>query len=67
MTADLERNKQNVMAFYDLQATAIVLVALPLIPIFMVLIGLATAERSAAALEAMTTLQSRMLDLVAGE
>jgi ATP-binding cassette subfamily C protein CydD len=54
------------MAFYDLQATAIVLVALPLIPIFMVLIGLATAERSAAALTAMTTLQARMLDLIAG-
>ena len=32
----------------------------------MVLIGLATAERSAAALAAMTTLQSRLLDLVAG-
>lgn len=55
-----------VMAVFDLQATAIVLVALPLIPIFMVLIGLATAERSAAALTAMTTLQSRMLDLIAG-
>jgi ATP-binding cassette, subfamily C, bacterial CydD len=55
-----------VMALHDLQATAIVLVALPLIPIFMVLIGLATAERSAASLEAMTTLQSRMLDLIAG-
>jgi len=55
-----------VMALYDLQATAIVLVALPLIPIFMVLIGLATAERSAASLQAMTTLQSRMLDLIAG-
>jgi ATP-binding cassette subfamily C protein CydD len=54
------------MALFDLQATAIVLVALPLIPIFMVLIGLATAERSAAALEAMTTLQARMLDLIAG-
>lgn len=55
-----------VMALFDLQATAIVLVALPLIPLFMVLIGLATAERSAAALEAMTTLQARMLDLIAG-
>ena len=42
------------------------LIALPLIPIFMVLIGLATADRSAAALRAMTTLQSRLLDLVAG-
>ncbi|MET0896927.1 MAG: thiol reductant ABC exporter subunit CydD [Mycobacterium sp.] len=55
-----------VMALHDLQATAIVLVALPLIPIFMVLIGLATAERSAASLAAMTTLQARMLDLIAG-
>jgi len=32
----------------------------------MVLIGLATAERSAAALAAMTTLQARLLDLIAG-
>lgn len=54
------------MACYDLQAAAIVLIALPLIPIFMVLIGLLTAERSAAALAAMTTLQGRLLDLVAG-
>ncbi|CRZ14470.1 cysteine ABC transporter permease/ATP-binding protein [Mycolicibacterium neworleansense] len=55
-----------VMACYDLQAAAIVLIALPLIPVFMVLIGLVTAERSAAALAAMTTLQARLLDLVAG-
>ncbi|HEX5144381.1 MAG TPA: thiol reductant ABC exporter subunit CydD [Mycobacterium sp.] len=54
------------MACYDLPASAIVLVALPLIPLFMVLIGLATADRSAAALGAMATLQSRLLDLVAG-
>lgn len=44
----------------------IVLIALPLIPVFMVLIGLTTADRSAAALTAMATLQSRLLDLVAG-
>ncbi|WP_162464239.1 MULTISPECIES: thiol reductant ABC exporter subunit CydD [unclassified Mycolicibacterium] len=55
-----------VMACYDLQAAAIVVIALPLIPIFMVLIGLVTAERSAASLSAMTTLQARLLDLVAG-
>lgn len=55
-----------VIAVYDWQSAAIVLIALPLVPIFMVLIGLATAERSAAALTAMSTLQSRMLDLVAG-
>ena len=55
-----------VIALYDWQSALIVLIALPLIPIFMVLIGLATAERSAAALAAMATLQSRLLDLVAG-
>lgn len=55
-----------VIAAYDVNSTVIVLVTLPLIPIFMVLIGLATAERSAAALAAMTTLQARLLDLIAG-
>src|SRR5262249_34380247 len=47
-------------------STVIVLITLPLIPIFMVLIGLVTADRSAAALAAMTTLQGRLLDLIAG-
>ncbi|OBB32740.1 thiol reductant ABC exporter subunit CydD [Mycolicibacterium peregrinum] len=55
-----------VMACYDLQSAAIVVIALPLIPVFMILIGLVTADRSAAALAAMTTLQARLLDLVAG-
>jgi ATP-binding cassette, subfamily C, bacterial CydD len=55
-----------VIALYDIQSAAIVVIALPLIPIFMVLIGLLTKERSAASLAAMTTLQSRLLDLVAG-
>ncbi len=55
-----------VIAVYDWESAAIVLIALPLVPIFMVLIGLATADRSAAALAAMTTLHSRLLDLVAG-
>lgn len=55
-----------VIAFYDWKSAAIVMIALPLIPIFMILIGLATADRSAAALTAMATLQSRLLDLVAG-
>jgi len=54
------------IACYDLQAAVVVVIALPLIPIFMVLIGLATAERSASALSAMTLLQSRLLDLIAG-
>ncbi|MFI5511593.1 thiol reductant ABC exporter subunit CydD [Mycobacterium sp. NPDC051804] len=55
-----------VIAFYDWRSAVIVAIALPLIPIFMVLIGLTTSERSAAALRAMATLQSRLLDLVAG-
>lgn len=55
-----------VIAVYDLKATAVVVITLPLIPVFMVLIGLATADRSAAALSAMTTLQARLLDLIAG-
>ncbi len=55
-----------VIAATDLQSAAVVAVALPLIPLFMVLIGKLTADRSAAALTAMTTLQSRLLDLVAG-
>ncbi len=55
-----------VLGIYDLKSAVIVLITLPLIPIFMVLIGLATADRSAAALAAMTTLQARLLDLIAG-
>jgi ATP-binding cassette subfamily C protein CydD len=54
------------MACYDLQAAVIVLIALPLVPLFMVLIGLVTAERSSASLAAMTTLQARLLDLISG-
>ncbi|QZT64720.1 thiol reductant ABC exporter subunit CydD [Mycolicibacterium austroafricanum] len=55
-----------VIAFFDWKSAAIVTITLPLIPVFMILIGLATADRSAAALAAMATLQSRLLDLVAG-
>jgi ATP-binding cassette subfamily C protein CydD len=55
-----------VIAVYDWRSAVIVMIALPLIPIFMVLIGLLTRDRSAAALAATTTLQSRLLDLVAG-
>lgn len=55
-----------VIALYDWRSAVIVAIALPLIPIFMILIGMATADRSAAALTAMATLQSRLLDLVAG-
>jgi ATP-binding cassette subfamily C protein CydD len=54
------------MACFDLQAAVIVMITLPLVPLFMVLIGLVTAERSAASLTAVTALQSRLLDLVSG-
>ena len=54
------------IAYYDLGSAVVVLIALPLIPLFMVLIGLVTRDRSAASLQAMGTLQARMLDLVAG-
>jgi ATP-binding cassette subfamily C protein CydD len=55
-----------VIALYDLKSAVLVVITLPLVPLFMVLIGLATAERSAGALAAMTTLQARLLDLIAG-
>jgi ATP-binding cassette subfamily C protein CydD len=55
-----------VIAAYDVKSMVIAVITLPLIPIFMVLIGVATADRSAAALAAMTTLQARLLDLIAG-
>jgi ATP-binding cassette, subfamily C, bacterial CydD len=56
----------TVVGCYDLKSAVIVLITLPLIPVFMVLIGMATADRSAAALAAMATLQARLLDLIAG-
>jgi ATP-binding cassette, subfamily C, bacterial CydD len=55
-----------VIAFYDGVSAATVVITLPLIPLFMVLIGLATRSRSEAALAATVTLQARLLDLVAG-
>jgi len=55
-----------VIAVYDVQSALIVLVALPLVPLFMVLIGLATRDRSAAALASMGRLQARLVDLIAG-
>ncbi|CAM4043743.1 thiol reductant ABC exporter subunit CydD [Tsukamurella strandjordii] len=45
---------------------AIALGTLPLLPIFMVLIGLLTRERTRRRLEAMARLSARLLDLVAG-
>jgi ATP-binding cassette subfamily C protein CydD len=66
LAAILTPMSAGVVGLYDLKSAVIVLITLPLIPIFMVLIGLATADRSAAALAAMATLQARLLDLIAG-
>ncbi|MGK2880157.1 MAG: thiol reductant ABC exporter subunit CydD [Mycobacterium sp.] len=66
MAAILTPATVAVIALNDVESAVTVLITLPLIPIFMVLIGLVTADRSAAALQAMTVLQARLLDLVAG-
>ncbi|WP_227984568.1 thiol reductant ABC exporter subunit CydD [Nocardia spumae] len=55
-----------VIAAHDLTAATIILVTLPLIPIFMILIGLMTQGRAAEALTATTRLSDQMLDLFAG-
>jgi len=55
-----------VIAIHDLTSGVIILVTLPLIPMFMVLIGVMTQGRSAATLEATTRLSDQLLDLFAG-
>ncbi|ORM30526.1 thiol reductant ABC exporter subunit CydD [Williamsia sp. 1135] len=55
-----------VMAWADLTSAVIVVITLPLIPIFMILIGLMTRERTADRLDAMSRLSSQLLDLIAG-
>ncbi|AHH15424.1 putative ABC transporter, ATP-binding protein/permease [Nocardia nova SH22a] len=55
-----------VIAAHDLTAAIIILVTLPLIPIFMILIGWMTQGRADAALTATTRLSDQMLDLFAG-
>ncbi|MDV7240864.1 MULTISPECIES: thiol reductant ABC exporter subunit CydD [Rhodococcus] len=55
-----------VIAFQDLTSAAIIFVTLPLIPIFMILIGLLTRGKAAKTLTAMTALSSQLLDLLAG-
>ncbi|MCP2317333.1 ATP-binding cassette, subfamily C, CydD [Nocardia amikacinitolerans] len=55
-----------VIAIHDPVSGGIAVVTLPLIPIFMVLIGLLTQGRAAATLEATTRLSDQLLDLFAG-
>ena len=50
----------------DWLSALIVVLTLPLVPIFMVLVGLLTSARSAAHMEAMERLGARVLDLIAG-
>jgi len=55
-----------VIALHDLTSAIIIIVTLPLIPIFMILIGLLTKGKADRTLDAMTTLSSQLLDLLAG-
>ncbi|MEV4127768.1 thiol reductant ABC exporter subunit CydD [Nocardia sp. NPDC049707] len=55
-----------VIGFHDPISGAIAVVTLPLIPVFMVLIGLLTQGRAAATLAATTRLSDQLLDLFAG-
>lgn len=50
----------------DVTSAAIVFVTLPLIPVFMILIGLLTKGRAENTLESMTRLSAQLLDLLAG-
>ncbi|MFM1724287.1 thiol reductant ABC exporter subunit CydD [Rhodococcus sp. PAM 2766] len=55
-----------VIALQDLTAAMIVVITLPLIPVFMILIGLLTKGKSEANLGAMTRLSGQLMDLLAG-
>ncbi|QXW01557.1 MULTISPECIES: thiol reductant ABC exporter subunit CydD [Rhodococcus] len=55
-----------VIALQDMTSAVIILITLPLIPIFMILIGLLTKGKSEKTLAAMTTLSSQLLDLLSG-
>ncbi|CCQ17801.1 Transport ATP-binding protein CydD [Rhodococcus sp. AW25M09] len=55
-----------VILIQDVTSAVIIAVTLPLIPIFMILIGLLTKGRAAATLTTMTRLSTQLLDLLAG-
>ena len=55
-----------VIVTQDVTSALIIAVTLPLIPIFMILIGLLTKGRAAATLSTMTRLSAQLLDLLAG-
>ncbi|MBF6134063.1 thiol reductant ABC exporter subunit CydD [Nocardia otitidiscaviarum] len=56
----------TVIALHDLVSAGIIAVTLPLIPIFMILIGLLTQGKSKETLAATTRLSDQLLDLFAG-
>ncbi|MFI9535316.1 thiol reductant ABC exporter subunit CydD [Nocardia fusca] len=56
----------TVIAVHDLTSAVIVMITLPLIPLFMVLIGLLTEGRARETLAATTRLSDQLLDLFAG-
>ncbi|WP_040833212.1 thiol reductant ABC exporter subunit CydD [Nocardia brevicatena] len=56
----------SVIAVHDPTAAIIVVITVPLIPIFMILIGLLTKGRARATLDATTRLSDQLLDLFAG-
>lgn len=55
-----------VIVFHDVTSAVIIAVTLPLIPIFMILIGLLTKGKADRTLTAMTALSAQLLDLLAG-
>ncbi|MET8800538.1 ATP-binding cassette domain-containing protein [Nocardia sp. NPDC004568] len=56
----------TVIAVHDLTSAVIVVITLPLIPVFMVLVGLLTEGRAQETLAATTRLSDQLLDLFAG-
>ena len=54
------------IAWVDWPSGLVVLVTLPLIPVFMILIGLVTRDRTERKLESMSSLTSQLMDLLTG-
>ncbi|MDX2356866.1 thiol reductant ABC exporter subunit CydD [Dietzia sp. PP-33] len=55
-----------VVAFVDPLSAVVIAVTLPLIPVFMILVGTLTRSRTERQLETMSRLSARVLDLIAG-
>lgn len=55
-----------VIAWVDFTSAVIIFITIPLIPVFMVLIGLLTRDRTERKLESMSALTSQLMDLLTG-